>query len=184
MSGKVLRGGQHAVFLHAANHGGGHARYGGRIRAEAARVDDRIRGIVVHIHDGREVDVHSRCTTFDRGNAAELAGESLLTRRTESHRGREPRPAAVVQAVRQNGSAVEQLPGSALHVGGDQERDVGEALQFVELEGRFEGRAECLDETADAQVLDPATDALVLFPADRHERATDARHDHLTDLVA
>ena len=96
--GEVLRGGEGAARVRAADEGGAQARDELRVGPEGARRDDRVVRVRVHVQDRREEDVHADRARLLRGDAPVLVREAVVTDGAEGHGGRELRAAALPAA--------------------------------------------------------------------------------------
>ena len=84
--GKVFCRRELAAVLRAANEQRRQPRHALRVLAERARVDHRVRRIVVHVDDRREVDVNPDRAPFLRDRSADVVGIRVARRRGNRHR--------------------------------------------------------------------------------------------------
>ena len=103
VSGKMFRGREAAIFLHAAHERRNETRHAQRIFAEGAHIDDRIIGIVVHVGVRRENPLNSRGARFERRDFADGVGVLRISGRRDGHRV--GKPGAFIEA--HGGAALE-----------------------------------------------------------------------------
>ena len=155
--GKVLRRRELAAVLRAANEERRESRDALRILAERSRVDDRVRRIVVHVDDRREVDVNADRSPLLRDRATDVVRVRVARRRGDRHRRREHRRAAGLEQIVREQPALEPAePG--LEVRAHEQRHARAALQIVQLGGDFDRRAQRHRHAADAVLLHPPDD--------------------------
>jgi hypothetical protein len=128
--GKVLEGRGDAGGLQAADVGGGETADHLRVLAVRARVDDRVPRVVVHVDDGREVDVDADGARLLAGDAPGFLREALVTRGAERHQ------------PRKRGRARKAEPEPRLEVARVQQRHLRDRLQPVDRRCRVERLAE------------------------------------------
>src|SRR5439155_15753919 len=129
-------------------------------------------GVVVHVGDGSERQVHADGAAFERGDAADLVRGGVAAGGAHAHIGRQWR------------SPGEPKAGAALEVGCDQQRKARALLQSIELGGDVQGRADGDDQAADVQRVHPGFGPGESFVVVRGVVARNPRDHELRDLVA
>ena len=123
---EMLCGSQHSIGSRAADVSGHEIAHLVGVAPERARPDDGVRGIGIHVGDGKQIPVHPQGPALLRCNASELLCIFQVPGRSKSHRMREHRRSKEVR--RKN---------PALEVPSDQQRQVRFLLQLIQQRNRL-----------------------------------------------
>ncbi len=171
MPGKMLRRGQHPPLARPADESGAQAGDGFQVLPERPDVDDGVFGIAVDVHHGSEDPVHPQGARLAGRDAALPVGQGFVPRRAERHRPGE------------GGRIRNPESRPTLEIGGDQQRQPGHALQFVQQDGRFVDMAREQDHPSDVVLPDLRRNLQEFGAPAVEERSRDPDLHQLRDLV-
>jgi hypothetical protein len=146
-----------------------------RIIAEGPGADDGVVAIVVYIDDWRKNGMNSRGTRLGPHNIEHCVKQFNVFFHAAIN-GR--RHGALVGKTRPSGKLLAEAP---LHIGRDQKRDLGKALEFPQMPRSMFDRAPEKDKTANA-IVNKDLD-LVKIPCVLKSRAVEPGHDHLSNFL-
>ena len=128
--------------------------------------------------------MHAEGPRLPAGDAAGDAGEVLVVRRAQRHRGRQHCRAAHLEHVGKRVDPAHAEAGAGLEVGRHEERDPGVRLQPVEAPRVSQRGPERHHDPADPVVAREGFDAAELLVAGRRVAAAQPHHDELRHSVA
>jgi hypothetical protein len=167
----MLRRRQDRLRLHSAHERGDEAADRLRIFTEAARVDDRIVGIDVHVGDRREDVIDADGAPFHRRDLPRFFGQRRIAGRSDGHRRRPV------------GRVGETHPDSRLEVGAHQQRHFRLGLQPSRQPRRFVDIGHEPDHAADFVLAHLPPELPVAVRVFVHEIAVRRVDEHLADLL-
>ncbi len=85
VTGKMFGAGEHIAVLQAHHILEGLGRHVRAVFAVRALIDDRVGGVVVHVHIGREVDLHPEAAALSGDVAPHVINQFVVLHRTEHH---------------------------------------------------------------------------------------------------
>ncbi len=183
MAGEVLAGRDRPVLLHASDERRAQAGDLSGVLPEGAHVDDGVVGVVVDVQHRGEGHVDAHRPRLERRDAAHLVGEALLASGADRHERGEVGGPPEIDRARHVDGAPHAEAGAGLEVRTHEERDLGVALQVVQLRRDLGRGPDRHHEAPDPVLLDVFEDALVARRALRGVVAEHPGHDQLPHLL-